>query len=423
MMQGQPQPPGGIRPGMVTQNPGPNMAQQSGPNPGPSSVMCAPGQPNPQGGPPVQSQRNATQALQHLLQTLKTPSSPQQQNEVLHILKTHPQLMAAFIRQRQVQQQTQQQQQQAHQQPQQQQQPGMMPQPPNMPSAVHTGIQANMSHNMQTNITNNMQPGAVQNTMQGGLVNQINNNAPIQTQQQIGVGVPQNQNMPQQWFQRNKLIAMQQQQSQQGGFQQPQASMFSQRRQINFTQQHNFQNNDGQFGQGFSQQQQQQQQMLIQQQQMKPAPSSMSPQSGTTNMMIPGGAMTNPSPQHIMQSVTSPPPSNLPQAVCSPQPNPSPRSHQPIPSPRSGPVQSPLHPAPVHSPHHGNQQGPSMVPVSGAPEPMMMSQLSGSHHGQQPLPPLQAALNQQMGGLAPTSEGDVPTMTPQDQLSKLVDTL
>ena len=138
-------------------------------------------------------------------------------------------------------------------------------------------------------------------------------------------------------------------------------------------------------------------------------------------MMIPGGTMTNPSSQHIMQSVTSPPPTNLPQAVCSPQPNPSNRNHQPIPSPRSGPSQSPLHSASVHSPHHGSQQGPSMVPVTGAPESMMLSQLGGNHHGQQPLPPLQAALNQQMGSLAPTSEGN--SLTPEDQLSKLVDTL
>lgn len=38
-------------------------------------------------------------ALQKLLQTLKSPNSPQQQQQVLTILKSHPQLMAAFIKQ------------------------------------------------------------------------------------------------------------------------------------------------------------------------------------------------------------------------------------------------------------------------------------------------------------------------------------
>ncbi|XP_054851463.1 CREB-binding protein isoform X2 [Eublepharis macularius] len=39
-------------------------------------------------------------ALQELLRTLKSPSSPQQQQQVLNILKSNPQLMAAFIKQR-----------------------------------------------------------------------------------------------------------------------------------------------------------------------------------------------------------------------------------------------------------------------------------------------------------------------------------
>ena len=40
-------------------------------------------------------------ALHQLLQTLKSPSTPEQQQQILHILKTNPQLMAAFIKQRQ----------------------------------------------------------------------------------------------------------------------------------------------------------------------------------------------------------------------------------------------------------------------------------------------------------------------------------
>uniref|UniRef100_A0A672TBL5 histone acetyltransferase n=1 Tax=Sinocyclocheilus grahami TaxID=75366 RepID=A0A672TBL5_SINGR len=42
----------------------------------------------------------APNALQDLLRTLKSPSSPQQQQQVLNILKSNPQLMAAFIKQR-----------------------------------------------------------------------------------------------------------------------------------------------------------------------------------------------------------------------------------------------------------------------------------------------------------------------------------
>lgn len=196
---------------------------------------------------------------------------------------------------------------------------------------------------------------------------------------------------------------------------------YPQRRQMNFPQQHNFQGGDGQFGQGFPQQQQQQQ-MLMQQQQMKPVPPSMSPQTVAPGMMPPGTTMTNPSPQQLMQTVTSPPPSNLPQTVRSPQPNPSPRNHGPIPSPRAGPVPSPHHPAPVHSPHPGSQQGPTMG-ASGTPgDSMMLSQLGpgSGHQGHQALPPLQPANNQQMGGMVATSEADV---TPQDKLTKFVETL
>lgn len=42
------------------------------------------------------------QALQQLMQTLKNPQSgPDQQQQILQILKANPQLMAAFIKQRQ----------------------------------------------------------------------------------------------------------------------------------------------------------------------------------------------------------------------------------------------------------------------------------------------------------------------------------
>lgn len=42
------------------------------------------------------------QALNQLLQTLKSPHSAEQQQRILTILKANPQLMAAFIKNRQV---------------------------------------------------------------------------------------------------------------------------------------------------------------------------------------------------------------------------------------------------------------------------------------------------------------------------------
>ena len=42
------------------------------------------------------------QALQQLMQTLRSPSTPEQQSQILQILKSNPPLMAAFIKQRQV---------------------------------------------------------------------------------------------------------------------------------------------------------------------------------------------------------------------------------------------------------------------------------------------------------------------------------
>jgi E1A/CREB-binding protein len=61
-------------------------------------------------------------ALQQLLETLKSPASPQQRQQVLNILKSNPALMAAFIKQRTEQQRQMQQQSQHVQQHQQQSQ-------------------------------------------------------------------------------------------------------------------------------------------------------------------------------------------------------------------------------------------------------------------------------------------------------------
>jgi E1A/CREB-binding protein len=40
-------------------------------------------------------------ALLQLLQILKSPNTPDQQQQILHVLKSNPQLMAAFIKQHQ----------------------------------------------------------------------------------------------------------------------------------------------------------------------------------------------------------------------------------------------------------------------------------------------------------------------------------
>ncbi|CAG5897786.1 unnamed protein product [Menidia menidia] len=102
----------------------PMMSQQQGlqmpgviPPQGPSQQGMTPQQQNmPRGMPP-----NITQnALQELLRTLKSPSSPQQQQQVLSILKSNPHLMAAFIKQRTAKYQASQPQQQQQQQAQQQ---------------------------------------------------------------------------------------------------------------------------------------------------------------------------------------------------------------------------------------------------------------------------------------------------------------
>lgn len=58
------------------------------------------GGPLSQVGPGGSAMHN--RAYQQLMATLKSPNTPEQQNQILHILKNNPSLMATFIRQRQV---------------------------------------------------------------------------------------------------------------------------------------------------------------------------------------------------------------------------------------------------------------------------------------------------------------------------------
>lgn len=73
---------------------------QAGNIPGNSQMM------RPAGNMPgiAQMGQNAVpqkQAVQQLIQTLKNNPGPEQQQQLLQILKANPQLMAAFIKQRQ----------------------------------------------------------------------------------------------------------------------------------------------------------------------------------------------------------------------------------------------------------------------------------------------------------------------------------
>lgn len=79
--------------------------QQQQPNPG-QGVMAMgqiARQPGNIAGPGSQVGQNTAvkQALQQLMQTLRSPSTPEQQSQMLQILKSNPPLMAAFIKQRQ----------------------------------------------------------------------------------------------------------------------------------------------------------------------------------------------------------------------------------------------------------------------------------------------------------------------------------
>lgn len=81
--------------------PGPQIMQQ--PTQQIGQPMQGPGQAARQGavGPNVQNQQHKI-ALQQLMQSLRSPQSPESQQQILTILKSNPQLMAAFIKQRQV---------------------------------------------------------------------------------------------------------------------------------------------------------------------------------------------------------------------------------------------------------------------------------------------------------------------------------
>uniref|UniRef100_A0A8C0JEZ2 histone acetyltransferase n=1 Tax=Chelonoidis abingdonii TaxID=106734 RepID=A0A8C0JEZ2_CHEAB len=393
---GLPQPqqlqPGMQRPSMMSvAQPGQpmNMAPQSG-------MGQVPGAPQPKPASLPQA------ALQNLLRTLRSPSSPMQQQQVLNILHSNPQLLAAFIKQRAAKYAVSQNPQGMPGQPgMPQSQPGLQPQP------AMQGQQGGVHPNPAMQNMNPMQAGVQRPSM------------PQQTQQQppqqaMGGMNPQAQPMnmnhsgmsPQfrdLLMRRQQMMEQQRQQQQQGAgpglgpgmanhnqFQQPQGVGYAQQQQ---QQQQRMQHHMQQMQQGTMGQmsqlpqamsaetgaslQQAFQQRLLQQQMGSPAqPNPMSPQQH----MLPSQAQ---SPHLQGQQI----PSSLTNQVRSPQPVPSPRPQsQPphsSPSPRMQPQPSPHHVSPqTSSPHPGlvaaqanpMDQGHFASPDQSA----MLSQLAGN---------------------------------------------
>ena len=346
-----------------------------GPNTMPNSIgnsTMGPPQVMPNPGPSIAGMQRPTQAWQQLLQTLKSPASAQQQQQVLAILKANPQLMAAFIKQTTAQQRQQQQQQQLQQQQQQQM-----------------------------------------------LLNEGNMIAPP----------PQNVWYKQQQQQQHLLAMRQQQQPNQLAH--PQPPMYPQRPRMpvpmNFGHQQGFQGDSSQF------QFQQQPQQLMQPQikrMASPTHPPVSPQQGLLG--YPQGPI--PSPQQLMQQVRSPPPTaaQLSQAVCSPQPIASPRTQsntpqiQPIQSPRQQLAPSPHYPAQTLSPHSNFSVGTSGL--SGPDQmtsnnDMMLSHLTNPVSSHPSIAnQLQSPVNQELG-LSSRDNMDLTHLTREEQLDKYVENL
>ncbi|XP_074650502.1 histone lysine acetyltransferase CREBBP-like [Tubulanus polymorphus] len=354
MYPGKPQPQGQPQP-----------LQQQSPQMQPQQRQMAPGvmqqgMNNMNMNPPQRPPQIPQASFQQLLDSLKSPTSHQQQQQVLNIIKSSPQLMAAIIRYRT--QHT-------------QQPPGGMPRPP------QGGPQ-------------------MQGPAQG---------APPQMQGPPQGGAPQQQ---QQWFNRfrqNMPQPGQQQIPQQ--FQQGPSYAQGQHGQPNFAQQ-NFQGDNQQL---LYQQRQQMLQVQQQQQQLKQHMVGNQPVSPQQQLL---GQQAIPSQQQMMQQVRSPP-TSIAQAVRSPQPSLSPRQ-QPVPSPRQLQQPSPHITQQSHSPHPHASGGTDQIT-----EQVMLPQLQGQYGNAAAaaaMQQLQSPATSQDLGLNPT-EPEVAPLTPQDQLSRFVETL
>uniref|UniRef100_UPI00398F5417 CREB binding protein b n=1 Tax=Pristiophorus japonicus TaxID=55135 RepID=UPI00398F5417 len=313
-------------------------------------------------------------ALQDLLRTLKSPSSPQQQQQVLNILKSNPQLMAAFIKQRTAKYQA--------------NQPGMQPQPSMQPQAQprmqQAGMHAQASMQNPLQNLNPMQAGAQRATLSPQQQGLGGMNAQGQTMNMMNPGHnPNLANMNPQYrellIRRQQLLQQQQQQQGTGmaggmaghtPFQQPQGPAYPQAMSQQRMQQHmpmqggpmrqitqmgqiNQLSQPGMGADGTPTIQQTLQQRILQQQQMKQQMGS----PGQPNPMSPQQHMLSGQPQssHLQNQQIA---TSLSNQVRSPQPVPSPRPQsQPphsSPSPRIQPQPSPHHVSPqTGSPHPG----------------------------------------------------------------------
>jgi len=309
-------------------------------------------------------ERRTMQCLQQLIQALKSPQSPEQQAQVLQILKSNPNLMAAFIKQRATNQQ---------------------------PGHPGSGGQAG---NQGTNQIINQLAGSLQGQgptgpgAPGGPNVPNQNIGPMPPQGMMGQGGPgpAGQSMMGQGGPGPGGG-----QPQQGMMQQPGMMQQQQRyRPIHLQQQ------PGQFPGGGGQPGQFQQPAPPQYQvqgNMGPRMGSYGPQG----MRQPGpGAMMN---QQMFSQVRSPSPGGMP--VRSPNPGQSPR-----PPPHAAMVQSPH----ANSPHH-------MQMDDGSNSHMMLGQNNSMGGGM-------GGMQGGMGGMDGSGQGDqTNNMTPQDQLSKFVETL
>ena len=402
----------------------------------PGGQQQYPQMPGQQGMASVGSQQNRSNmgvpaSLQQLLYTLKGPTTPQQQAKVLSILKQHPQLMAAFLKQRQ-------QQQQQHQQQQQQQQQGI---PPGMQQGMQQGIQQGMQQGMSQGLQQTMQPNIQQNmphNLQAGIQQQtIQQNmaqgmASMQQNLQQGMQNPMpqgiHQGMPNavpQNMQHSMQNPMQQMPvaSQPSVSQQQFLRMFQQQQQQHIQQQ---------------QQQQQQQQNMFQQPQLPPfsqmnalrrgqvqnqltnsQAGMMHPHNGQPQASLPQHFQTKQTPfaAHLMSPQSANPmspqqgihPSQSPRPVMSPQPHPTGASPRQQPTMSPHPQQSTLtSPRPAPSPH---QAATSQMDNQLLDKPLFSTV-------RMPLPPLQTSTDPDLS----IGQEDSP-LTPQDQLTKYVENL
>ncbi|KAG7485366.1 CREB-binding protein isoform X2 [Solea senegalensis] len=334
--------------------------------------MLIPQQPGVRPQTPQRPGAIAPNALQDLLRTLKSPSSPQQQQQVLNILKSNPQLMAAFIKQRTAKYHANQpQQQQAGQ----QQQPGMPPmqamamsvgavQRPGMPSQhpqqpPAQGMAALGAQAQLLNTAHNTNP-QIQELYRLKLLRQQQQ----QQQQQQGV-MPQGQfpAQTQGTAATYSQIRMQQQQQQQIAMQTapgaaggpmgqlpPMSQMSQPGMGIDSTQTLLHQRM-------LQQQQLPQQQAILKQQMGSPAqPNPMSPQTHLLAGQPQGGAHL-PGQSTLANTLSNQVRSPAPvQSPCPPsQQQPQPPHSSPSPQVQNQPQPSPQHPPPPHSgsPHPG----------------------------------------------------------------------